>query len=140
MVATEGAVPRRDRTGISGALENLVARVQRLGRRQVRAVLARHAHDFKVEIADLRRDLARARRRLDLAEPRRTRPPRPCKVPGCPELHLAHGFCKNHYQQTRYREMKKAEARKLGRTFPVLRRGGTRPGRKPKVALVVSRP
>ena len=137
---TEGVVSRRDRTGIGGTLETLVARIQRLVRRQVRGALARHVHDLKVEIADLRRDLARARRRLDLAEPRRTRPPRPCKVPGCPELHLAHGFCKNHYQQTRYREMKKAEAKELGRTFPVLRRRGKRPGRKPKVALVVSRP
>jgi len=139
MAATEGAVPRRDRTGIGGLLENLVARVQRLVRRQVRGALARHVHDLKVEIADLRRDAARLRRRLDLAEPRRTRPPRPCKVPGCPELHIAHGFCKNHYQQVRYREMKKAEAKQLGRTFPVLTRGKKRPGRRPKVPLVVSR-
>ncbi|MBI5479084.1 MAG: hypothetical protein HY906_09520 [Deltaproteobacteria bacterium] len=132
-------MPRRDRTGIGDALEDLVARVQRLARRQVRAALVSHVEDFKVEITVLRRDLAGLRRRLDLAEPRRTRPPRPCKVPDCPELHCAHGYCKNHYQQVRYREMKKAEAKKLGRTFPVLKRGGKRPGRRPKVALVVGK-
>ena len=125
---------------MGGALEALVARGLRVVRRQVRAALARHAHYLKVEIADLRRAVARLRQRLDRAGPGRSRRPRPCKVVGCPEPHVAQGFCKNHYQQTRYRERQQAEAQRLGRRFPMLTRGGKRPGRKPKVPLVVGRP
>jgi hypothetical protein len=60
---------------------------------------------------------------------------RRCKVEGCFQPHVAKGFCKNHYQQIRYREKKVTEARAAGKRYQAPKPGEKRPGRKPKVPL-----
>jgi hypothetical protein len=106
---------------------------------QVTDAITQHARRTDATFGELRSELRRLEKRLDRAPAakggRPARDVRRCKVEGCFQPHVAKGFCKNHYQQTRYREKKAAEARAQGKRYLLPKPGEKRPGRKPKVPL-----
>jgi hypothetical protein len=63
------------------------------------------------ELTQLRREVARLRERRAAGPGRGGRPKstRVCSVRGCGQPHVARGLCKNHYQQARYAERKRAQ-------------------------------
>jgi hypothetical protein len=116
--------------------------MEELGREiasQVAEAVAEQAQRADAGLAEVRSEVRRLEKRLDRAPAmkngRPARDVRRCKVEGCFQPHVAKGFCKNHYQQIRYREKKVTEARAAGKRYQAPKPGEKRPGRKPKVPL-----
>jgi hypothetical protein len=106
---------------------------------RVSAAVGEQARRSDATFAELRAELRRLEKRVDrgpaVKSGRPARDARRCQVDGCFQPHVAKGFCKNHYQQIRYREKRLAEARATGKRYVLPKPGERRPGRKPKVPL-----
>ena len=130
-------MPRRRR--LAAALRVLAENLSSSIIDQVLAAVSAKRRRHEIVLAELRGHLHRLEQRLArLAAPgRERRPARPCKVPGCGRVHVAFGYCKNHYQQWRYRERRIAEAKAQGRKYRPRRAGEKRAGRPALVPLPV---
>jgi len=130
----------RPRTSqLSAALSAFVKELAATMGDQAAQAVAQHSRSYDGAINEVRGELRRLAKRVErLSATRSGRPARDarrCKVEGCFQPHVARGYCKNHYQQTRYREKKIADARAAGKRYTAPKPGETRPGRKPKVPL-----
>ena len=130
---------RKRKSRLLPALQSLMEEFAREIGIRVTDAIGEQARRVDATASELRGELRRLERRLDrttaLRGGRAARDVRRCKVEGCFQPHVAKGFCKNHYQQIRYREKKLAEARAQGRRYVLPKPGEKRPGRKPKVPL-----
>ena len=132
-------MPRKRSSRLLPTVTTLLEELTRDLVERVRASLAESLESQAATVAELRVDVRRLERRLERLPPSRGgrggRDVRRCRVAGCEEPHVAKGFCKNHYQQTRYREKKVADAKAHGKRYAAPKPGERRPGRKPKVPL-----
>jgi hypothetical protein len=132
-------MPRKRSNRLSASLGTFVEELAHALGEQATQAVAHHTRAYDTVVGDLRGELRRLEKRIERISAARTgrapRDVRRCKVEGCFQPHVARGFCKNHYQQTRYREKKIADARAAGRRYTAPKPGERRPGRKPKVPL-----
>ncbi|HEY3358751.1 MAG TPA: hypothetical protein VGQ83_36220 [Polyangia bacterium] len=130
---------RKRKSRLLPAMQSFMEELAREIGTQVTEALADHARRADATVGELRAEIRRLEKRLDRAPALRggrpARDVRRCKVEGCFQPHVAKGYCKNHYQQTRYRDKKQAEARAAGKRYQTPKPGEKRPGRKPKVPL-----
>jgi hypothetical protein len=132
-------MPRKRSNRLAATLGTFVEELTHAQEEQAAAAVALHARAVDTQIAELRAELRRLEKRIERVSAARAGRPardaRRCKVEGCFQPHVARGFCKNHYQQTRYREKKISDARAAGKRYTAPKPGERRPGRKPKVPL-----
>jgi hypothetical protein len=132
-------MPRPRNTPLVTSLSAFVEELARSLGEQATQAVAQHTRSYDVALNEIRSEMRRLEKRLERLGATRTGRPardaRRCKVEGCFQPHVARGFCKNHYQQTRYREKKIADARAAGKRYAAPKPGEKRPGRKPKVPL-----
>jgi hypothetical protein len=132
-------MPRTRSNRLSASLSAFVAELARALGEQAAQAVAEHTRGYDATLSELRTELRRLEKRVErVGAARAGRPARDarrCKVEGCFQPHVARGYCKNHYQQTRYREKKVADARASGKRYAAPKPGEKRPGRKPKVPL-----
>ncbi len=132
-------MPRKRKSRLLPALQVFVEEFAHELGGLISEAVAESSRKYGSTIAEMRGELRRLEKRLERTQATRLGRPardvRRCKVPGCFQPHVAKGYCKNHYQQTRYREKKVAEARAEGKRYVMPKPGEKRPGRKPKVPL-----
>jgi hypothetical protein len=132
-------MPRTRSNRLSASLGAFVEELARALGDQAAQAVAEHTRGYDATVNELRAELRRLEKRIERVGAARTGRPardaRRCKVEGCFQPHVARGYCKNHYQQTRYREKKIADARASGKRYAAPKPGEKRPGRKPKVPL-----
>jgi hypothetical protein len=132
-------MPRKRSNRLAATLGAFVEELAHAQEEHAALAVAQHSRAFDAVVAELRAELRRLEKRIERVSAARAGRPardaRRCKVEGCFQPHVARGFCKNHYQQTRYREKKIADARASGKRYSAPKPGERRPGRKPKVPL-----
>lgn len=132
-------MPRKRNNRLTATLGAFVEELAHALGEQATQAVAQHTRAYESVANELRAELRRLEKRIERVSAARAGRPardaRRCKVEGCFQPHVARGFCKNHYQQTRYREKKIADARAAGKRYTAPKPGERRPGRKPKVPL-----